>query len=328
MSSEHPWNKVPPYRVAVEEYKFFRREGFLVVRGLVLPEHIAELRQFTEDALVGTVNLDGVEPPRPGMSRKELETRLLRVHMLHYSSELCERYLLYPRILDVVAALHGPDIAAMQTMLFFKGPGGLGQGFHQDSYYIPTFPDSLIGAWIAIDRADTENGCLWMSPGSQNEPIYPPANGHGYGDWGLHDIEEVENVGGHCNDDADPSNTLKPIAERYAELETPCILEPGDVAFFGGHVFHRSLSNKTPDRMRRAFVNHYCNARSFTPWLGGNQNQILARGNTHLPFAKPKFGTPCAALDPKPSASDRGSVPDMNMGMPDGSVKSVGPYGG
>ena len=42
-----------------------------------------------------------------------------------------------------------------QTMMFIKGPGSDGQGFHQDSYYIPTFPDTLIGAWIAVDRADT-----------------------------------------------------------------------------------------------------------------------------------------------------------------------------
>jgi hypothetical protein len=28
----------------------------------------------------------------------------------------------------------------------------------------------------------------------------------------------------------------------------------------------------------------------------GNQCSILARGDTHLPFARPRFGTPCAAL--------------------------------
>ena len=29
-----------------------------------------------------------------------------------------------------------------------------------------------------------------------------------------------------------------------------------------------------------------------------NGSHILARGDTHLPFALPRFGTPCAALDP------------------------------
>lgn len=53
--------------------------------------------------------------------------------------------------------------------------------------------------------------------------------------------------------------------------------------------------------MRRAFVTHYCNARSFTPWLGGNGEHILARGGTTLPYAQPRFGTPCAANRPEPS---------------------------
>ena len=29
-----------------------------------------------------------------------------------------------------------------------------------------------------------------------------------------------------------------------------------------------------------------------------NGSHILARGDTHLPFARPNFGTPCAALLP------------------------------
>jgi ectoine hydroxylase-related dioxygenase (phytanoyl-CoA dioxygenase family) len=211
----------------------------------------------------------------------------------------------------------------MQTMLFIKGPGALGQGWHQDTYYIPTFPDTLIGAWIAIDPADQENGCLYMARGSQFEPIYPPKSGYGYGDWGLADIEEVSGVGGHCNIDEDPLNTLKPIAERYEPVACP--VEPGDVVFFAGHVIHRSYMNRTVDRTRRSLVNHYCNARSYTTWDGGNKNHILARGNTHLEFAKPKFGTPCAALDPKPSLSDRGAVPTMMMASEDGMMGAQEP---
>jgi phytanoyl-CoA hydroxylase len=86
----------------------------------------------------------------------------------------------------------------------------------------------------------------------------------------------------------------------------------GDVVFFGGHVLHRSKKNWSADRFRRSFVSHYCNARSFTQWgadaHGGatadpvtgmtNASHILARGDSHLPFGQPRFGTPCAALLP------------------------------
>ncbi len=68
--------------------------------------------------------------------------------------------------------------------------------------------------------------------------------------------------------------------------------------------FSRGTSSIAPtptaseDRFRRSFVGHYANARSYTAWNGGNAAQILARGDTHLPFATPRFGTPCAATLP------------------------------
>lgn len=322
----HPWLEVEPYRVSVEQYKAFRRDGYLIVRGLVTGPDVEAMIEHTADLMYGRIELPGVPPPEPGSTLLEMEQRLLRIHMLHREVEMWERYLLYPRVLDVVEALIGPDVLAMQTMMFIKGPGANGQGFHQDTYYIPTFPDSLIGAWIALDRADTDNGCLWMCEGSQIEPIFPPTHGYGHGDWGLADIPTVLGVGGHSNDDEDPKNELKPIAAKYREREVPCVMEPGDVAFFGGHVLHRSLRNKTPDRTRRSFVNHYCNARSFTNWDGGNFKHILARGNTHLPFAQPRFGTPCAATDPcRRSISDGGETPPMMMASPSGTMESQVP---
>jgi phytanoyl-CoA hydroxylase len=305
-----------PYKVSVDEYKSYRRDGFLIVRGLVSREEVAELLAHAEDLMYGRVEVEGVEPPPPDATQRELEARLLRIHMLHEKLEIWERFLLHPRVLDVVQALTGPDVLAMQTMLFIKAPGANGQGFHQDTYYIPTFPDTLIGAWIALDRADVENGSMWMARGSNVEPIYPPTHGYGYGDRGLGDIATVSGVGGHSNDDEDPHNELKPFAAPYEQV--PVILDPGDVAFFGGHVLHRSFSNKTTDRFRRSFVNHYCNARSYTSWGGGNGAHILARGNTHMPFALPRFGTYCAAIDPQPSLSDSGAVPTMMMATEEG----------
>lgn len=323
MVQEETFRALEPYRVSVEEYRSFRRDGYLVVRGVVSPSEIEEMQAHIDDLIHGRVEVEGLDKPQPGESLRDVEKRLLRIHMMHDRIPLWERWLLHPRVLDVVQALIGPDVLAMQTMMFIKGPGSDGQGYHQDSYYIPTFPDSLIGAWIAVDRADTENGCLWMTKGSNVEPIYPPANGYGYGDWGLKDITEVSGVGGHSNSDEDPDNGLRPMTRAYEEV--PVVLEPGDMALFGGHVLHRSLSNKTTDRTRKAFVNHYCNARSFTTWGEGNQNHILARGNTHLGFAQPRFGTPCAALEPQPSLSDRGAVPTMMMATPDGTMEAQEP---
>ncbi len=180
------------YTVSVEEYITFRRQGFLVVRGLLPPDGIEELRQHTEELMQGRLpeqavamaerdpgtetgaTVQGLEAPPAHLSPEEKAQYFLRIHMLHRKLELHERYLLHPRVLDVLEGLIGPDMLALQTMLFLKPPGKPGQGWHQDSFYIPTFPDTLCGAWIAIDDCDERNGAMWFATGSQHEPVYPP----------------------------------------------------------------------------------------------------------------------------------------------------------
>jgi phytanoyl-CoA hydroxylase len=301
----------PRYTVSVEQYVRFHREGFLVVRGLVPPEDIAELEAHCDDIVAGRVARELLGQHVMYSDARQAEMQYNRIHMLHRHLAIHERYLLHPRVLDVLEALIGPDVLALQTMLFLKPPGSDGQGYHQDSYYIPTLPDTLCGAWVAIDRADEENGCVWFTTGSQCEPIYPDA----------HNVErhypaaEARPAGlrlvDHVSDTNEERNGLTPVARNYgAAAERPAVAEPGDVVFFGGHVLHRSHRNMSAARYRRSFVGHYCNARSYTEWDYGyepaiaNGRHILARGATHLPFAQPRFGTPCAATEPRGGARD------------------------
>lgn len=308
--STTPATRTDRYHVSVDEYVFYQAHGYLVVKGLVSAEEIAELVAHTDNLRYGREIIPGVPLPPDTLTPEQRVQYWLRVHMLHRVSELHERYLLHPRILDVLEALIGPDVLALQTMLFFKQPGQPGQGYHQDAYYIPTQPDTLIGAWLAIDRADAENGCLWMTEDSQHEPIYPDSDGQSpNGDQSLSDIQPIF---GASNTD-ESKNGLTRIAAKYPGREVKVEVDPGDVVFFGGHILHRSHTNKSKDRLRRSFVAHYCNARSAVPWNHGqpwdgelaNYLHILARGTTHLPYAQPKFGTPCAANMPAPSREHR-----------------------
>ncbi len=278
------------------------------MQGRLPEQQVARMPERDISMDTGTA-MQGLEAPPEHLSPQEKAEYFLRIHMLHTKLELHERYMLHPQVLDVLEVLIGPDLLALQTMLFLKPPGKPGQGWHQDTYYIPTHPDSLCGAWIAIDDADELNGAMWMAAGSQHEPVYPPVSGYGYGDEHVGGINRVQVV---SNPD-DEENDLTRIADRYPQLLAT--VRAGDVVFFGGHVLHRSKMNYTTDRFRRAFVGHYCNARSFTQWGAikdptdphaatavdsetgmTNGSHILARGDTHLPFARPRFGTPCAAL--------------------------------
>ncbi|MFA6112149.1 MAG: phytanoyl-CoA dioxygenase family protein, partial [Candidatus Latescibacterota bacterium] len=280
------------YKVAVSEYVEYQSRGYLAVRGLVPRSEVDELAVHAMGILEGRVPVEGVAPPTPGTSAEERQRQLSRIHMLHRVDGACERFLLHPRVLDVLEVLVGPDVLALQTMVFYNAPGTGGQGWHQDAYYITTYPDTLIGAWLALDRADEENGCLWMAPRSHCEPIYPD-EGRGalvHARGGFGDVGTVAGIS-HLDDAV---NTLSRVAGKYGPA-VPVPAEPGDVVFFHAHVLHRSHPNRSATRWRRAFVSHYCNARAWVPWNHGapyegeaaNYQHILARGATHLPFARP-----------------------------------------
>lgn len=341
------------YQVSIDEYRRFRRDGFLIVRALVSHSDVATLREHTEQLMLGRLpeqtramdrrdtsqdtaySSQELLAPPDDLPPEAKADYFLRMHMLHRLLPLHERFLLHPRVLDVLEVLIGPDVLALQSMLFLKGPGKPGQGWHQDSYYIPSHPDTLCGAWIAIDDCDEQNGAMWFAKGSGHEPVYPPCPEvpYGFGDKLVSDIRYVKGV----SDTDDAKNMLSIVADQYDQVLAP--MRAGDVAFFNGHVLHRSKQNWSKDRFRRSFVGHYCHARSFTQWGADdrhdtkdavltrdtqtgmtNGSHILARGDTNLPFALPKFGTPCAALfapEERRANSEYAArmIADMNNGL-------------
>lgn len=305
--------------VGVDEYKQYHKEGYLIVKGLLSGNEVAELHELAEQTRLGTMKEDAVADPNSNDPLKEEFAQATRVHMLSRINTAAERGMLNPKVIDVLEALIGPDVLAVQSMLFLNPPGKGGQGWHQDACYIKTHPDTLIGAWMALERADEENGCLWVVPGSNHEPIYPP---DGIGGGNVHaldafsDLHAVQNVS-HINDEV---NTLSKVVATYPPA-IPVPLDAGDVLFFHSHLLHRSYPNRTTDRFRRSYVCHYCNARSWVPWDSdgyegdsGNYRQILVRGATHLPYAEPAFGTE-VYLSEGEEAGDSMTMMGMDNGM-------------
>jgi chlorinating enzyme len=266
MDNSQNGNRPERYRVKVSQYIDYHRDGFIVVRGLASRDVVEELQCYADDMLYGRIDAPGARPLNFENTPSELYARFSRIHMIHRHHAVAEKHFLYPPVIDVLEALIGPDVLALQTMMFLNPPGMGGQGWHQDAYYIPSLPDTLIGAWMALDRADEENGCLWVIPGSHAEPIYPTPDRRPvlHTEESFDDLEDVENVS--ILDDA--INTLSRVVKKYPD-PIPVVCEPGDVVFFNSHLLHRSYRNRTEDRFRRAFVSHYCNARSWVPWNHG-----------------------------------------------------------
>lgn len=228
--------------VTEPEVRSFVDDGFLVVRSLVEPSVVesvrADARRFASGAYpVANLPDDG---------------RLLAIHFPHWVSPIALDMVRHPGVVEVVSQIAGAHLAhwhgqvkCMQSMLFFKPPGLQGQAWHQDERYIPTRDRSLVGAWIALDDATIENGCLWVVPGSHRSGVLYPTKDHGRPD----EFDISDEAFGFDDSGAVP-----------VEVST------GDVVFFNGYLLHRSLRNRS-DGSRRSIVNHYMSSSSLLPWM-------------------------------------------------------------
>jgi phytanoyl-CoA hydroxylase len=225
----------------------FERDGFLVLEGAL---GRAEVGVLLDEALRicrgerGRVN--GAEPGTAGESDDEVMRRFLCVHYPHKLSPPMLDTMRHPTIVEALTEVIGPNVKAMQSMLFVKAEGKPGQAWHQDEMFIPTRDRSLTAAWIALDDATVENGCLWVLPGSHRRGVIYPNREH---------------------DDPRYDCTVESYGFPYRDEDAvPVELTAGSVLLFNGYLLHRSLPNSGRHGYRRALVNHYMSAESLLPW--------------------------------------------------------------
>lgn len=240
-----------PKPLSETDVRFFVDNGYFIAPDLVTPEELEEIKSDAVKLARGGYACDGIKPMPAEYTDEEVLQGILCIHQPHNVSPVMEKFVRHPQICGVlsqITAAHLPfwdgSVKCMQSMLFVKPPTFQGQAWHQDEIYIPTRDRSLIGAWIAVDDATVENGCLWILPGShRNGYLYPQRD---------HNNRDEFDFGG----------------ESYGfdeSGEIPVVVKAGTVVFFNGYLLHRSRRNRS-DIYRRVLVNHYMNAYSHLPW--------------------------------------------------------------
>lgn len=239
-----PPTPIPPPDGFAEEY---RRDGYAVLRGaLAMPEVEALRAEALAICRGDRGDFEGIQRADGPESEQATLARYLCIHFPHKLSPLMLGALAHPRITGALVAAIGPNVKCMQSMLFIKASGKPGQAWHQDEFYIPTRDRSLVGAWIALDDAAQENGCLWAIPGSHRRGVLYPQRPATSGDY---DCQHESFRFPHSEDEAVP-------------LEAAA----GDIVVFHGYLLHQSRRNRAPGAYRRALVNHYMSAESLLPW--------------------------------------------------------------
>lgn len=239
-----------PKILSGEEVADYVEQGFCVVEDLVSPSEVDQIKRDAADLARGKYPCQSLKPLPPETTDDQAMRNILCIHQPHFVSPVIESFTKHEKICGVLSQIVGAhlphwdgSVKCMQSMLFIKPPTFPGQSWHQDEIFIPTRDRSLTGAWIALEDATVDNGCLWILPGShQSGYLYPQR--------------------AHDNPDFDAA------AESYGfddSSEVPVEVKAGSVVFFNGYLLHRSRKNVS-DRYRRVLVSHYMNAWSLLPW--------------------------------------------------------------
>jgi phytanoyl-CoA hydroxylase len=147
---------------------------------------------------------------------------------------------------------HGPELDALvrelgveepltyQSMYIFKQPFIGGEvRWHQDATYFSTEPETVTTLWFALERADRNNGCLWVEPGGHRGPLRERFSVRREGPY----VELLD---------------ATPWPEAGA---IPLEVEAGTLVVFHGLLPHYSAPNRSP-ASRHAYTLHVVDGRA------------------------------------------------------------------
>ncbi len=224
-----------------------RVDGYGVLRGALTPDQVAGINAEAVRLCRGELGEIGSGPAVvAGDTDADVLRRYLCVHHPHKLSAVIRQALSHERIVDALTRVVGPNVKAVQSMLFIKAEGRPGQPWHQDEFFIPTRDRSLTAVWVALDDATVENGCLWVLPGSHRRGVlYPDRD----------------------QDDPRFDCSIEAYDFPYRDEDAvPVEVPAGSAVIFNGYLLHRSLPNTGRHGYRRALANHYMSAESPLAW--------------------------------------------------------------
>ncbi len=222
--------------LSAEQIKFFQENGY-VNGGLVLTEEEVEILRAETMRVIE--ERDRTDIPQPVLTRNLSQTEdapVWQIVDIWMASPPFKTLMAHPQITKGLAQLtNATELRIWHDQIQYKpaAVGGINM-WHQDAPYWPIVaPMTEVTAWVALDDADEENGCMSMVPGSHL--------------WGdninfLHTLKNYEDM-----------------PERFADhvlKVVRCPVKKGEVHYHHALTWHGSHANKS-GRPRRAIALHY-----------------------------------------------------------------------
>ncbi len=219
----------------------YHRDGFVNGGPLLDADTVEALKAETLRVIDDRERSDRAQPSRC-LDMGQGGHPLWQIVNIWQASPAFDRLVHHPKLAEAVAAITGADeIRLWHDQIQYKPAttGGVNM-WHQDNPYWPNLrpASEQVTAWIALDDADPDNGCMSMVPGS-----------HAWGDA----IEDLHAI---------PS--FDQLPERHGEhavRAVACPVRAGHVHFHHAYTWHGSPANRS-GRPRRAIALHFMTDRT------------------------------------------------------------------
>ena len=233
-----------PVHVTRSDVAFYEENGYFIYHHPLLPEKkFQRLKVFFEGMLADL----------PAGARPE------SMDVPHFAFPELFEWLLADEVLDFVDPFIGPDILLWSSHFLCKPPGdGMIVPWHEDSNYWGDVlsEHKVITVWLAIDDADTKNGCMRFLSGS-----------HRFG----HLSYRISDHGEH--------NILNQTVQEAEQYGTPVDVElkAGEISIHSDLLLHGSNFNHS-DRRRCGLTLRYCtpDVRGHFDW---NREGVIVSGS-------------------------------------------------
>ncbi|GMX65961.1 phytanoyl-CoA dioxygenase family protein [Paenibacillus elgii] len=223
-----------PLEINDKHLNFYKQNGYLAVNNVLGSDSVKQAKEALMDIIYGKYEGPKIQFLTKENSNWTPEERELHIRKMYNFIDYVPvlRDIVYsPEIVNIVEGILGEESRLTDPISLLKSPKvGPEKPWHQDmAYGVTAYDKPLVGAWVALDEARAENGCMHIIPRSHLQGAVPH---YSIRDWQVCDeIIQVDK-------------------DEYVPLK------PGGVLFFHGLLIHGTPENNSNLR-RRSLQLHF-----------------------------------------------------------------------